>query len=352
MKNKRKILVGAAMVCSMLFVMSCRKTQAIDSSVKEVLTIEKEDQALNFGEKIAADCPSNAIDPAPIISGANLLENVSYNNLYPETKFDIYIPTSANALNLVPLVIFVHGGGFRCGDKSDIYELGSTFNTDIKYYIDNGIAVATINYRLEEDFRLPDGTFSLPKVDRVRTSIKDVQRCLQFIRYNASTYKIKKAKIGMLGSSAGGGASIYLAFTDDMKISGATDLTKESTRLQAVGHNNSQATYSPYHLNQIFQSYACPTAISPPYTIVNDLNFIGLITSDDPKIYIRQDNAIVPCSALTQNDIAHNAYQAKALYDAAAAVVPSKIILGNSEITAFGITPTVSMREFMKNRLQ
>ncbi len=349
MKNKQNFLIGVPIAIALLLTVSCKKEGS--KNVSESTAIEAQITAIDFGSKIALDCPSNAIDPAPIIAGANRFENVAY-DIYDATKFDIYVPVTASNINLVPLVIFTHGGGFRCGDKSDIYEVGSTFNADIQYYIDNGIAVATVNYRLEEDFRLPDGTFSLNKFDRVRASMKDVQRCLQYLRFNASTYKIKKAKIGMFGSSAGGAASIYLAFTDDMKTLGATDLTKESTRLQAVGHNNSQATYSPFHLNQIFQSYGCSTAINPPYTNISDLNFMGLITSDDPKIYIRQDNPIVACAALTQNDIQHNAYQAKALYDAANAVVPSKIIAGNSEITAFGITPTVSMKEFMKNRLQ
>ena len=84
---------------------------------------------------------------APInIEGTNarFSMDVSYDQ-YDKTKFNIFLPDSSTPTGLV---IFIHGGGFTGGDKAFIYN--STFESDITELLNNGVAVATINYRLLE----------------------------------------------------------------------------------------------------------------------------------------------------------------------------------------------------------
>ncbi len=145
------------------------------------------------------------------------------------TTFDIFLPDSDQA---TPLIIFIHGGGFTGGDKDAVYE--ETRQQQIRDTLDEGIAYATINYRL------------LETVDEqgVIKSLNDTKRCLQYIRYYASSFNIDKENIALYGVSAGAGASMWLAFTDDMAGQGnEDDIDQESTRVAAVGAIETQATY-------------------------------------------------------------------------------------------------------------
>ena len=68
--------------------------------------------------------------------------NISYDQ-YTDTVFDIFLPESSTPTGLV---IFIHGGGFTGGDKGFIYS--SNYENEVVNFLSNGIAVATINYRL------------------------------------------------------------------------------------------------------------------------------------------------------------------------------------------------------------
>jgi hypothetical protein len=245
----------------------------------------------------------------------------------PHLTFDLFVPGDASATKRYALLIFVHGGSFEGGDKTDAYDNGPTADLpiDIQDYLNNGIAFASVNYRFKNEFT---GT----KEEKMLACIKDVQRCLQFIRKNAAVYGIKKGRIGMFGTSAGGSAALYLALNSEMADPSSTDfILRESTRLQAVGHNNSQATLSPPHVRDIFLARLCTI---PDTGIGNeDVNFISKVTSDDPYIYIRQVNAY-GCTPLL-SEIAHHRYQGKALYDASFAY--NNILPGYSHILFEGI---------------
>ena len=54
--------------------------------------------------------------------------------------FDIILPKSDKQ---TPLVIFIHGGGFKKGRKEKLY----VRKKDIAYFVKHKIAVATVNYQ-------------------------------------------------------------------------------------------------------------------------------------------------------------------------------------------------------------
>jgi hypothetical protein len=384
MKNKRKILTGAVMVCSLLLVVSCRKTQVNGS--EDTFKQETQSMSGDVTSKIGMNCTDQVIEAAPTISNAYLNTNVSYGT-FSTSVFDLFIPTSASATNKVPLVIFVHGGGFTCGDKSDFYEVNNTtdngdgnnpFEGDIQWYIDRGIAVASVNYRLKEDFPANQQVDS-KRGYRITEAINDVKYCLQFIRYKSNTTPtatepkydfIDKQRIGMFGGSAGGAISISLAFANDGKLVSSSDpVLLESTRLKAVGHNNSQATYSPFHLNKIFTDESCTAVLSETLS-VSSLNFMGLISSNadpilnDPPIYIRQTKTSITCPVIPGNDWVHHVFQARKLYNVANGqnkiikdannVAYSYIPKDNIGIPTGGnisSPPVYLMRDFMKLKL-
>lgn len=83
-----------------------------------------------------------------------------------------------------PLLIWIHGGAFMTGDKSENHAIWPEL-------MSSGYAVATINYRLSGDARWP-------------AQITDCKAAIRFLRAHAKDYNIAPGRIAVWGSSAGG----------------------------------------------------------------------------------------------------------------------------------------------------
>ena len=124
-------------------------------------------------------------------------------------KLDLYVPkTDAK----VPLIIFVHGGAFRGGDKRS--ESPARFLAD-------GYAVASLNYRLSQDAIFP-------------AQIEDCKAAVRWLRSNASKYKLDSDRFGAWGTSAGGHLVAMLGTTGDTRIFDVGENLEFSSRVQAV----------------------------------------------------------------------------------------------------------------------
>ena len=99
---------------------------------------------------------------------------------YGPAALDIYAPADAEGL---PVMIFIHGGGWKHGDRTYVQDKPDTF-------LKNGYVFVSIDYRL------------LPEVD-VATEAKDVEAAYAFVRQNIARYGGDPAKIVMMGHSAG-----------------------------------------------------------------------------------------------------------------------------------------------------
>ncbi len=198
--------------------------------------------------------------------------NLAYGE-YDRNKFDILLPINDS---LHGLVIFIHGGGFRKGDKNAIY----TRKQDIKYFLDNNIAVASINYRFYSD------NDSLG----VRLCLQDIQTAIQYLRFNASEFNIDKERVGCFGTSAGAGSSLYFAFHDDLAIQGDSSLKGESTRLMCAGAIATQSTYNVFKWKKIipFMRLILPLKRKKMYNAA--ANFYGYPNYKSFKNLVRKDS--------------------------------------------------------------
>jgi len=95
-------------------------------------------------------------------------------------KLDIYLPQ--NISKPYPVIVFVHGGGWRGGSKEDP-------PTDFLVLL--GYAVVSINYRLSQQALFP-------------AQIYDCKAAIRWIRANAAQYGFDPLRIGAWGGSAGG----------------------------------------------------------------------------------------------------------------------------------------------------
>jgi acetyl esterase/lipase len=159
------------------------------------------------------------------------LTNVAYGS-HPRQVLDFW---KAKSDNLTPLVFFIHGGGWRGGNKGRI--------TDVETYLNAGISVVSINYRLVTDA----GDVKPP----VKCPLDDAARALQFVRSKAVEWNLDKKRIGASGGSAGACSSLWLAFHNDMADPSSVDpVSRESTRLWCAAVRVAQTTLDPKQMKE------------------------------------------------------------------------------------------------------
>lgn len=119
--------------------------------------------------------------------GTILHGNIPYNNdNLPKHLLDIYLP--ANTKGKLPLVIFIHGGGWLVNDKyADIGYMKKTVNE----IVSSGFALASIDYRFATQAIFP-------------AQIQDCNRAISYLYDNADKYGFDKSRFAVMGFSAGG----------------------------------------------------------------------------------------------------------------------------------------------------
>ncbi len=130
-------------------------------------------------------------------------------------KMDIYLPNDGKGP--FPVIVSIHGGAFKFGDKADRQLTGMLEG------LNRGYALVSINYRLSGEAIYPAQIF-------------DVKAAIRFIRANAKKYKLDPKKIATWGGSAGGNLAAMAGTSGDVKeLEGLKQGNpKESSRVQAV----------------------------------------------------------------------------------------------------------------------
>lgn len=101
----------------------------------------------------------------------------------PAQKLDFW--RAKDAARPAPLILFVHGGGWKRGDKRN-----ATGSAKVAHFLAQGYAVASMNYRLVPDHRVED-------------QAADVAAAFAWARRNARQLNIDPARIVLMGHSAG-----------------------------------------------------------------------------------------------------------------------------------------------------
>lgn len=120
---------------------------------------------------------------------------VAYADSSPTQTMDIYLPSGQ--LEPTPVVVLIHGGAFKMGDSSMEAEYARTL-------VENGFAVAAVNYRLSGEAAYPAGA-------------QDVKAAVRYLRANAAEHNINPDEIAAWGQSAGGYLANLLGATGDQE---------------------------------------------------------------------------------------------------------------------------------------
>jgi acetyl esterase/lipase len=124
-------------------------------------------------------------------------------------KLDLYLPDVDQPM---PLIVWIHGGAFRLGDKGGSVPLET---------LDAGYAVASINYRLSQHALFP-------------AQIQDCKAAVRWLRAHAAQYGLDPRRVAAWGPSAGGHLSAMLGVTGHVGEFEVGEHLDQSSRVQAV----------------------------------------------------------------------------------------------------------------------
>jgi len=101
-----------------------------------------------------------------------------------------------------PAIVFVHGGGFRGGDKQQ-----TMYIRMCQSFAEAGYVAFSVNYRLSSQ-----GKITLSVLDR---AVCDVLTAFRWIVAHSDDYDIDTTKMLIAGDSAGGGIVVNTAYSDE-----------------------------------------------------------------------------------------------------------------------------------------
>jgi len=263
----------------------------------------------------AAESRGDGAGPVAPRGRAPTLADVAYGSDSPRQRFDFWKAASDRRS---PLVLLIHGGGWKRGDKSDYAA------AEIAPFLDAGISVAVVNYRfidqcMEQGVEPP-----------VKGCLLDAARALQTLRARAAEWNIDPARIAASGASAGACTSLWLALLDDLADPAAADpIARQSTRLSCVGASGGQTSLDPRELREWIPNaeygghafgFAAPGRDRPgefallvanrdrvlPW--IREYSPIELVTADDPPVFLDYPKQTTPpVPGTSQPDPTHTA---------------------------------------------
>jgi acetyl esterase/lipase len=166
---------------------------------------------------------------------------------------DIFLPEGLG--RPAPVILWVHGGGWRFGDRRLSPDL-------TRWFAERGFAMVSFDYRLSDEAKFPG-------------PVADVKTAVRWVRSIAAQYGMDADAIGLWGSSAGGHLSALAA------LSGGEFLTDEhaafSSEVQAVVDG-----YGPTDLSLIDQDR---TAFPPKVADAETVLVKNVLPAGDPDSF-------------------------------------------------------------------
>jgi len=156
------------------------------------------------------------VDMNPAVpSDIQEFKDIEYKNINGKSlQLDIYKPK--NVLKQSPLLVFIHGGSWSHGKRSD-------YMVYLMSFAKKGYMTATVSYRLLKDGFYPD-------------CAEDITDAVQWFFNHGENYGYDPDRIALIGGSAGAHLALLAAYGwKKPQISGDTALVPQSThRIKAV----------------------------------------------------------------------------------------------------------------------
>ncbi len=266
--------------------MGLQRYPAADANKDGILTMA---EAKAFLAKMKKKTPESA----PAKPGAQKPDytDVAYGP-HERNKIDVYL--AKNTSGPTPVVMMIHGGGFKAGDKSRW-----AADKAVPELLKNGITCVAVNYPFLTDKPIQD-------------ILRDCARAVQFVRSKAGVWNLDKTRVASMGGSAGAGTSLWLATRDDLADPAASDpVLRESTRLSCAVCNATQATYDVSRWESflgtakpefgtseleaaLFYHLPSPAALKTDagQGILRECDMLAWISKDDPPLLLNNTQVV------------------------------------------------------------
>ena len=188
-------------------------------------------------------------------------ENLEYKYI-DSTSLQLDIYRLKDLVEPAPVMIFIHGGAWRSGKRSDY----------LPYLVDyakKGYITATVSYRLVKQAVFP-------------AAVQDVNCAVKWIKSHADQFGINANKVALIGGSAGGHLSLMIGY-------GGEDVLFNQD-CQAGGDSKVNAVIDLYGPVDLTTPYAIGT-----YQVQDFLNTTydvdpGIFKTASPRTYISLDD--------------------------------------------------------------
>ena len=161
------------------------------------------------------DSTSIKLAAQPPVDGLDVHENLVYARWGKRAMLlDLYLPRREDKERL-PLVIFIHGGGWVRGSHRGYRPAAIAFAK-------RGFATATVEYRLAGEAMFP-------------AAIYDAKAAIRWLRAHAQNFHLDPDRFGITGGSAGGNIAVLTAVTfGDSRFEGPGNHLDQSSEIQCV----------------------------------------------------------------------------------------------------------------------
>jgi acetyl esterase/lipase len=210
-------------------------------------------------------------------------------------KLDLFVPEKSDGP--LPLIIWIHGGGWQNGSKDGCPPLRTGFT-------DRGYAVASLNYRLSGHAVFP-------------AQIEDCKAAIRWLREHAEDYRLDPQRFGVWGSSAGGHLAALVGTSGDVKAFDVGPHLDQSSRVQAVCDYFGPTDFTVFVTTPGYERHA--TANSPEAKLLGGpvaenkdkaarASPITYVSRDDPAFLIvhGDEDPVVP---INQSQLLHDALE-------------------------------------------
>jgi len=144
--------------------------------------------------------------------GTSVIRDIEYKNA-GGTKLMMNIYSCKSSGKPLPLVMYMHGGGWANGDRTSCHRA--------VFLLEHGFTLASIDYRLTDAATFP-------------AQLEDCKAAVRFLRANREKYNLDTEKIGVCGHSAGGHLASLLGTTGENSEFDRGDNFDFSSDVQAV----------------------------------------------------------------------------------------------------------------------
>ena len=212
-----------------------------------------------------------------------IIKNVAYADTdNPRQQVDLFLPNTRTSDTPLPVIAFVHGGGWRKGSRRSGLQFLAPLVSTGEYL---GVS---IGYRLTDEATWP-------------AQIHDCKAAIRWLRANAKTYHADPTKIIAVGTSAGGHLVAMLGTSGDVlalegqvgssldnssRVTGVIDFFGP-TNLTSMGgfHNNPDSPESLLLGGPVPELREIAAAASPiTYVTKDDPPFLMIHGSDDKLV--------------------------------------------------------------------